>query len=438
MANYHQRQGGHRNNHWQRFNNRERTLTQDSSASSFASASSSNYHHQSRQNSQNWSESDGTSFRQPSPKMGQEFRQTPALNSTSGQKDLEILEKLKESIINNQHEFFRSAPQPAALAKIYTGNASISPVPPHPEQIPIAQDESRKDVPTGENQRRGRASSIDSWESRKQVPLPQNVLISGIHPYSPYRMGITMLNPSVMNPVRMIPPIPNHLIHPKNRTMTCRILSNLLYPLGHLHIVALFLVALSSPPSLLQLGLIICTTTLPCGGDPYPTLDPRQISEMAASVNKGRIQRTASFGPIPTCPPAPNLCSALLLLPTLKGLPTRDRLMRVEGSEMILGIGLLNGTTDDTIALVAEPMTGHALSTTDVTRLINATETTIVNMIIRVLSVLRLLSTNKVMTILPGTTMNCLQLPVLRTINDHPFRMLTMTNGCHHHPPLLL
>lgn len=171
MAGYHQRQG-HRNNHWQRFNNRERTLTQDSSASSLVSASSSHYHHQSRQNSHNWSESDGTSFQQSSPKMAQEFRQAPAPNSTSGQKDLEILEKFKESIINNQHEFFRSVPQPAALANIYMGNASISPVPPHPEQIPIAQNEPQKDTPVDENQRRGRALSTDSRASRRLVRRP--------------------------------------------------------------------------------------------------------------------------------------------------------------------------------------------------------------------------------------------------------------------------
>ena len=171
MANHHQRQG-HRNNHWQRFNNRERTLTQDSSASSFASVSSSHYPHQSKQNSQSWSEPDGNSFKPPSPKMGQEFRQIPTPNSTAGQKDLEVLEKLKESIINNQHEFFRSVPQPAALEKIYMGNASISPVPPHPEQIPVAQNEARKDIPSDGNQRRGHAPSNDSYESRKQVLSP--------------------------------------------------------------------------------------------------------------------------------------------------------------------------------------------------------------------------------------------------------------------------
>jgi len=181
MAHYHQRQG-YRNNHWQKFNNRERTLTQDSSASSLASTSSAHHHHQpSRQHSQNWSESNGTSFQQPSPKMGQEFRHTPTSNPSSGQKDLEILEKLKVSILSNQHDFFRSAPQPAALAKIYMGNTSMSPVPPHPEQIPTAQDTPRK-VSVSDNQRRGRASSIDSWDSRKQVRLPQNVLLFGVHP----------------------------------------------------------------------------------------------------------------------------------------------------------------------------------------------------------------------------------------------------------------
>lgn len=172
MAYYHQRQG-YRNNHWQKFN-RERTLTQDSSASSLASTSSHHHHHHhqpSRQHSQNWSESNGTSFQQSSPKMGQEFPHTPS-NLASGQKDLEVLERLKDSIINNQHECFRSAPQPAALAKIYMGNIRISPVPPHPEQIPTAHDPARKGVSSGDNQRRGRASSIDSWESRKQVRLP--------------------------------------------------------------------------------------------------------------------------------------------------------------------------------------------------------------------------------------------------------------------------
>ena len=179
MAYYHQRQG-HRNNHWQKFNNRDRTLTQDSSASSLASTTSSHYHHQpSRQHSQNWSESNGTTFQPSSPKMGQEFRHTPAPNPASGQKDLETLEKLKDSIINNQHEFFRSVPKPTALAKIYMGNTYISPVPPHPEQLPTAQTTPVGDASTGDNQRRGRATSIDSWESRKQVRQAPKRVSSG-------------------------------------------------------------------------------------------------------------------------------------------------------------------------------------------------------------------------------------------------------------------
>ncbi|PCH35938.1 hypothetical protein WOLCODRAFT_81620, partial [Wolfiporia cocos MD-104 SS10] len=53
----------------------------------------------------------------------------------SAQNDLEVLEKLKETIKNGQHEFFRAVPQPAALANLYMGPRS-SRVPPHPEQIP--------------------------------------------------------------------------------------------------------------------------------------------------------------------------------------------------------------------------------------------------------------------------------------------------------------
>ncbi|KAL6299788.1 hypothetical protein BKA93DRAFT_705698, partial [Sparassis latifolia] len=51
-----------------------------------------------------------------------------------GQSDLEVLEKLKESIKNGQHEFFRAVPQPATLAKLYLGPRATTQVPPHPEQ----------------------------------------------------------------------------------------------------------------------------------------------------------------------------------------------------------------------------------------------------------------------------------------------------------------
>jgi hypothetical protein len=246
-----------------------------------------------------------------------------------------------------------------------------------------------------------------------------------------------MLNQTVLSPVRMTSSIPNHPIHPQNRTMTCAILSNPLLPLEHLHTVALSLVVLSSHPPLLLRGLIISTTTLPCGGDLYPTLDLRQISEMAVSVNQGLIQRTGSSGPIPTYLPAPDPYSAPLLLPTLKGPPIKDILMQAKSPGMILGIGVPNGITDDTIALTAELMTRHTL-TAGATRLTNVMGTAIVNMIIRVLSVLRLLSTDKVTTRLPGTMMSCPQPLVQRIINNHQLRMVAMTDGCHRHPPLLL
>ena len=57
----------------------------------------------------------------------------------SGQNDLEILERLKETIKKNQHELFRPIPQPAALASVYLGPkpALVSLVPPHPEQVPM-------------------------------------------------------------------------------------------------------------------------------------------------------------------------------------------------------------------------------------------------------------------------------------------------------------
>ena len=57
----------------------------------------------------------------------------------SGQNDLEILERLKETIKSNKHEIFRPVPQPAALASVFLGprsSSGSSQVPPHPEQVP--------------------------------------------------------------------------------------------------------------------------------------------------------------------------------------------------------------------------------------------------------------------------------------------------------------
>jgi len=159
---------------------------------------------------------------------------------------------------------------------------------------------------------------------------------------------------------------------------------------------------------------------------------------MTVSANRSRTQRTDQSGPISTQLCVPNLCSVPLRSPTSKGLMIRDLLMWEEIAEMILGTRVLNGTTDETIALTDELMSGRGLLTTDVTRLINVLGTTTVGMITRVLIALRQLSTDKMTTVPPGTTADGQQLLVLRIPNNRLFRMVEMTDGCPHHPPLLL
>jgi hypothetical protein len=248
-------------------------------------------------------------------------------------------------------------------------------------------------------------------------------------------MVIITLNQSVMNLVRMILLILNHLsppeiFHPQSLPVTSAILLNLLHLLEPLHIAVPSLAAPSSHPLLPRLGLIISTTTQPHGGDPYPTLDLRQISEMAVSDNASSIQRTGNIGPIPILLPVLTLCNAPPPSPILRGPLIRDLLMQIETSEMILGTGVLNGTTDVTTASTAESTTGRGLLTTDVICLISVTRTTVASTKTRVPPVLCLLSTNKVTTILPGTMMKG-----LRTANNHPPKMLMMTDGCRHRPP---
>lgn len=78
------------------------------------------------------------------PPVGTPFQYYPQQQQNvqlpPGKNDLEILEKLKDMIKNNQHDVFKPIPNPAALASIYmgprTGTTSVSQVPPHPEQIP--------------------------------------------------------------------------------------------------------------------------------------------------------------------------------------------------------------------------------------------------------------------------------------------------------------
>jgi len=159
---------------------------------------------------------------------------------------------------------------------------------------------------------------------------------------------------------------------------------------------------------------------------------------MTVNANRSRIQRTDHLGSISIQLCVPNLCSVPPRSQILRGPLIRDLLMRAEIAEMILGTGVLNGTTDDTTALTDDLMSGRGLLTTDVTRLINVLGTTIASMITRVLATLRQLSTDKMTTVPPDTTVDGQQLLVLRIINNCPFRMVEMTDGCHRHPPLLL
>ncbi|CCM03197.1 uncharacterized protein FIBRA_05321 [Fibroporia radiculosa] len=84
------------------------------------------------------------------PQRSQPFFPPPS-QGMPGQNDLEVLERLKESIKNGQHEFFRAIPQPAVLADLYMGPNSSGQVPPHPEQVPPDYQHSGFDVPLPHN-----------------------------------------------------------------------------------------------------------------------------------------------------------------------------------------------------------------------------------------------------------------------------------------------
>ena len=74
--------------------------------------------------------SSGSLFNQSQPTQYYQPQPLPP-----GQNDLEILERLKETIKAGQHEFFRPVPRPDLLADIYLGPHVVSQVPPHPEQV---------------------------------------------------------------------------------------------------------------------------------------------------------------------------------------------------------------------------------------------------------------------------------------------------------------
>jgi hypothetical protein len=54
----------------------------------------------------------------------------------SYQRDLALLENLKETIRNGQHPYYRPVPQPERLSSLYLGPHRSTFVLPHPEQIP--------------------------------------------------------------------------------------------------------------------------------------------------------------------------------------------------------------------------------------------------------------------------------------------------------------
>lgn len=107
----------------------------------------------------------------------------PQVKTFPGQNDLEILERLKETIKNNQHDIFKPIPQPAALASIYTGTLPASAAIPHPEQVPSLHNDynpSSRDVVSGGNnsngvsQGRARRESDVRDSSRRPVATAAN------------------------------------------------------------------------------------------------------------------------------------------------------------------------------------------------------------------------------------------------------------------------
>lgn len=90
------------------------------------------------------------------------YGQPQFFDQSAGQNDLELLQKLKDSIKNNQHEFFRPIPQPAALASIYLGPPS--------SDVP-----SRTDQPDGDRQ-----LGQNEYESSRDVASAGNSGNNGV------------------------------------------------------------------------------------------------------------------------------------------------------------------------------------------------------------------------------------------------------------------
>ena len=93
-----------------------------------------------------------------------------------GENDLEILERLKETIKKGQHEFFRPVPRPAALASIYLGPHTVSHILPDPEQIPHEQYHNEKH----ERSHSTGASAVNNCDSRSAPADKSNMSTSHV------------------------------------------------------------------------------------------------------------------------------------------------------------------------------------------------------------------------------------------------------------------
>lgn len=96
----------------------------------------------------------------------------PAQSLPSGHNDLEILERLKDTIKKGQHELFDPVPRPAALASVYLGPHGGSHVPPHPEQIP------HDHHAHGQNGRHVRSDSTASNSDTRKASGPAKLPVS--------------------------------------------------------------------------------------------------------------------------------------------------------------------------------------------------------------------------------------------------------------------
>lgn len=116
----------------------------------------------------------------------------PDLSLPPGQRDLEALERLKETIKNNQHEIFRAVPRPAALARLYKGSLP-SLTPSHPEQTSNNLSEKRTITPSGPSFETLSSSSLINDAHRAHGSVVQGAsLISGQGRSSmPTRPGIS-------------------------------------------------------------------------------------------------------------------------------------------------------------------------------------------------------------------------------------------------------